>query len=450
MPRARTGKPSEARRANAIVGSGGEAWRARAVAGVLATALATGCFDRGLAIEVDVGDTSASKVELYLGKTRCDPTDNTADIDCTSIAPPDGTVALRGTIWFRDSPLPYTADVKGHTATFQLQADTATTLPIVVAVGLGVTPLGLRPVGTATLLDLAIPVGSARIVTTSLTAAGAVLPKQTDTKDLTADRVMVWAKSTPPSSCVVLEHWDHGQVVRDFVVPDDDPDCDDLAPPECNPAAYRGSSAIGGAATRPDCVAPLEKRCVLGAFGCTDVPAATTDTCIAQPRHTCLPEQLCQCTALAGECIQNVIDSDPTGSMIPHLECDVPTTAALGACSGRDNDIVDLSQKFPAGCGRQPLLSSLQLTGVSTSHKFGNAEFELSGASEACMFKISWKSGLLPADVTTEDGFVGLDLANGGVLVPIVLRFRVDTCLITPFHCRLVDYPTDSLWSCAP
>src|ERR1043165_6801212 len=67
-----------------------------------------GCFaDKGLGIEVDIGDTHASKVELYLGKAACSPDDNAAGIDCTSIAPPDGTIALRGNIWFRDSPLSY-------------------------------------------------------------------------------------------------------------------------------------------------------------------------------------------------------------------------------------------------------------------------------------------------------------------------------------------------------
>src|ERR1043165_6004870 len=81
---------------------------------VVALAALAGCFDdKGLGIEVDVGDTHASKIELYLGKVACNAADNDAGIDCSSIAPPDGTVApptgtvaLGGDIWFRDSPLP--------------------------------------------------------------------------------------------------------------------------------------------------------------------------------------------------------------------------------------------------------------------------------------------------------------------------------------------------------
>ncbi|MGH9885575.1 MAG: hypothetical protein ACREBE_08610 [bacterium] len=418
----------------------------------------TGCFhDKGLGIEVDVGDTHASKVELYLGKVACKPDDNDAGIDCTSIAPPDGTVAppagtvaLRGDIWFRDSPLPYTADVDGRAAAFRLQADGATKLPIVVAVGFAITPAGLRPVGTAVLRDVEIPASGARLVTTTLAAAGAVALKPTEPKDLTEDRVMVWTKAEPASSCVVVEHWDHGQVARDFVVPEVDPDCDDVAAPECNPAAYRGSSAVGGAPTKPDCVAPADTRCVLGAFGCTDVPVGPRDVCIAQPRAVCLPEPLCTCTALAGDCIASAINDEPTASMTAHLVCDVPTNAALGVCGGHDNDLIDLSDKFPTGCGRQPLLSSLQLTGVSQSHKFGNAEFELSGASDACVFKVTWKGGALPLGTMGDSGFVALDLAAGGVLLPIVFRFHLDSCLIEPFHCELVDVPDDSVWGCVP
>ena len=73
-----------------------------AVAAAIAHA---GCFsDQGVAIEVDVGATGASTVELFLGKTACGD-HNLAGIDCKTIAPPAMTsTALRGQIWFRDDP----------------------------------------------------------------------------------------------------------------------------------------------------------------------------------------------------------------------------------------------------------------------------------------------------------------------------------------------------------
>src|ERR1051325_50329 len=127
----------------------------------LALLAATGCFsDRGVAIEVDVGATGATSVELFLGKAACAGDDKQAGIACTTIAPPDGTTPLDGSIWFRDAAAPYAAAVSGGKAVFQLRADAATTLPIVIAVGFAAdaTAAAKHPVATATLTDLAIPV----------------------------------------------------------------------------------------------------------------------------------------------------------------------------------------------------------------------------------------------------------------------------------------------------
>jgi hypothetical protein len=404
-----------------------------------------GCFsDRGVAVEVDVGGTGATSVELYLGTQRCDPSNAAVDIDCTTIAPPDGTVALRGTIWFRDDLLPYTAAVKGRRATFQLRADTVSTLPIAIAVGMDASG---GAVGTATLHDLAIPVNSARVVTTTLVAANPLAPRDTDTRNLTEDRALVWTKRTPASSCVVVEHWDHGQVARDFVVPIEDPDCDDVQA-ECNPAAYHGTSAVGGSSASPDCVLPSAERCVLGGFGCSDDVPGKTTTCVALQRQICVPHDFCQCSDLAGSCIQMTLDSSPL--TIPHIECDLPSTPELGVCGGHNSDTIDLSQPYKGlGCGHQPLLSSLHAAGFAASREFaGGATIELSTASDPCGFKISWKGGTLATANPNDDGVILLQTSNGALLLPLVLRFHTATCITTPFRCVLVDHPDDALWSC--
>src|SRR5262249_43458559 len=186
-----------------------------------------------------------------------------------------------GKIWFRDAPAPYIADVHGHTATFQLRADEPTTLAIAIAVGLVTEATGnattRRPVATATLRDLALPVNAARVITTALTAANPVQIGG-DTRNLSEDRVQVWRKQTPVSSCVVVEHWSHGQHQRDFVVPEDDPDCDDVVAPECNPAAWHGTNTVGGGAFRAEGFRRDPSAGVLGALGCTDDAAGQTAT----------------------------------------------------------------------------------------------------------------------------------------------------------------------------
>jgi len=417
-----------------------------AVAGALAIALAACFSDRGVVVEVDVADTRAIEVELYLGKTRCDAT-NPAGIDCTAIAPPDGKVALGGTIWFRDDIAPYRATVSGHTATFHLTADSPTTLPVAIAVGRALTPL--RPVasGVATLHDLEIPVHSGRVVKVALAAATTVVAVPNDTKNLDEDRVREWSKGTPESSCVVVEHWDGGQVTREFIVPAEDPDCDDVAKPECNPAAYHGAGSVGGAPAKPDCVVDSAGVCVLG-NGCSDdAPGQITD-CTALDRALCIPSALCGCTSLTGECIRGKIEGDPLG--VPRIACAVPTTPLLGMCSGDNSATVDLVAEYQGrGCGRQPLLATLQATGFSTTRTFGGATFELGGAGDQCKFTVSWKSGMPRVANDVDLGFVVLETRSGAVLLPIEFKFlSMPGACTAAMDCSLVDTTLDSMWSC--
>ncbi|HET7505203.1 MAG TPA: hypothetical protein VFK02_29495 [Kofleriaceae bacterium] len=437
--RRRSGAAREARR------------RCRAAALVFAVALgAAGCFsDRGVAIEVDVGDTGATSVELYLGRFHCDPDRNPAGIDCTHISPPDGTIALDGDIWFRDDLLPETAKVTGGKATFRVESSSETTLPIVIAVGLVDDNATPHAVAAATLRDLTIPAGGARVVTMALIATRAVKPGQTETTDLDEDRAMVWAKRVPPSSCVVVEHWRPGQDVRrDFIVPVGDPDCDDVVP-ECNAAAYHGSSEAGDPSGTPDCFVQ-GSACTLGSHGCSDDGGARQGTCVALP--VCVPGDFCMCTSLDAECMRGLID-DGALNMIPRIVCDVPALLGTDLCTGNDGAKIDLSERFAGThCGHDPLISNLTLSGFATTGDFGGAVMELSTAAEPCSFDVKWKSGMRTATADTDDrGVVQLGTDGATLLLPIVFRFHpvtIDLCPATPFQCALQGDPADSLWSC--
>jgi len=415
---------------------------------------AAGCFsDRGLAIEVDVGDTNATSVELYLGKTGCDSSNNASGIDCATISPPNATAALAGTVWFRDDDARYVATVHDHTAAFQLRADTSTTLPIVIAVGATGTSGGTA-VGTATLRDLAIPINGARVVKIVLAAASPVLPSPGTTKDLTEDRVQVWTKQTPASSCVVVEHWRAGTPTRDFVVPADDPDCDDVAS-ECNPSAYHGSEP-GGVASTPDCfTGGGVLACVLGSLGCRDDSGSVPGTCRAQQDEVCVPSQFCGCPdpgpgqTFDTTCLRARIDSGG----VSKIDCNVPaqlngTDAEL--CQNKDHATIRLDSFYMGGKCRQPQLGALQLADFSTSHSFGGAVMELSSPHDPCNFDITWKQGShtsQPSDIA-DHGMVEVPTSAGAVLVPIVFHFSPGAC-DSDFTCD-VQNPVDTMWTCAP
>src|SRR5258707_1356428 len=105
----------------------------RGVLLLLALLACSSCFsDKGIAVEVNVGTTHATSVELYIGKDKCDTsTQNTRPkIDCQSIAPPDGTAALPGSIWFRDDLLPYSAEVTGAVAKLHIKSDVSQSIPM--------------------------------------------------------------------------------------------------------------------------------------------------------------------------------------------------------------------------------------------------------------------------------------------------------------------------------
>src|SRR5882724_9505884 len=114
---------------------------------------ATGCFsDRGVVIEVDVGDMGVASVELFIGKEECAPNTAPKGFSCDGgIAPMGGTNPLPGRMFFRDAPSEDKALVNGRTVTFQLKADKATPLPIVIAVGFD---QGKQAIATATMQPL--------------------------------------------------------------------------------------------------------------------------------------------------------------------------------------------------------------------------------------------------------------------------------------------------------
>jgi hypothetical protein len=439
------------------------AWRARVdpaggaaarLAGLAIAAAGTvGCFsDRGLAIEVDVAGTGATSVELFLGKTACDASDNPAEIDCKALGPPPaGSAPLRGSIWFRDDLAVDAVPVTGSRATFQLRSSTTATLPIAIAVGL---TQGDHPVGVATLHDVTVPGGSARVLTTALVPAGAV-QAAAPAKTAVEDRVQVWRKATPPSSCVVAEHWEGGAAIRSFVVPVQDPDCDDFVEADCNPAAYLGMT-MPGTASRPDCFAPQPAACVLGSRACIDGNATRTGAC--GPQHdatTCVPDRFCACTdGIAGTCWQDQVRTMPLA--VPVIDCSIATTqvAPITVCPGpgQNTAMIPIDAHFTQDqtCG-SPTIASSSLLGFGSSASFGGAVMELSSPRKPCNFSITWKTGTRTTSDGVDVGAVRLQTATGALVLPLVLRFHptVTSCVGQQFSCMLTDVATDGVWSCA-
>lgn len=413
---------------------------------MLVIAGCAGCFsDRGLAVEIDVGTTGATSVELYVGKDECRAG---ALIDCETIAPPpDGAVALDGGIWFYDHLSPYAAEVKGRTATFRLRADATTSSVILVAVGLVDGDNRMRPVAAATLRDVEIPADGARIATAKLVPTTPVVPGET-ARD--GERVLVWP-GTPPSSCVVVEHASGGVITRDFVVPFDDPDCDG-AEPECNHAAFLSDNPPE--ASPPDCVSSSgSQACVLGSRGCVDGEGPGTGECVPQSDSVCVPGSFCECTErdLDGGCVRDLIVLQDD---LPRVVCNVPAnevttgqvTTGLEPCADLASAQLELSARIGAAACGPPSIGSLQLRGVGTSYDFGGAIIGVANPSQACTLQVAWKSGTRTVLAPRDHGYIKVPVAGRALLLPLILAFTPGC--VGPFTCDVQGATADTLWSC--
>jgi hypothetical protein len=412
-------------------------------AAIAAIALgAPGCFsDRGVAIQVDVTGTTASLVELYLGQTDCVASDKPASIDCSGIGPPSSGL-LEGTVRFRDAAARYTATVANQRATFRLEAEVPTSLPIVIAVGFD---RDQNPVGTATLTALDIPVHSARVVTTALVPAGKIASTAgIDTRKLNEDRVAVWAQSHAESACVAVEHWRNAaKPTRDFIVPIGDPDCDEVAAPECAPAVYHGARLTGGSDGEYSCTVATPTACALSGPGCSD--DGGSQACLPPSANpACVPMALCECDHLDRACIESHF-----GSTMPYLHCEVPMTLQGEACpSPRDATQIDLGNKFPSSsCGREPLITGLLSGAFGNSFAFGGAVLEVGSANAPCNFELKWTEGTRLAGELKDHGAIKLTTRIGAVVLPLELSFSVGCG--AGLTCTPMDAPDQTMWSCA-
>lgn len=384
---------------------------------------ASGCFsDRGVAIEIDVGETGATSVEFFIGKEKCESTNSR----CKTITPPNAMCALEASSWFRDDAQRYTAPVNGHTATFRLEANPARTLPIVIAVGLDA---GGGAVATATLFDLEVPANTGRIATATLVAAGPVVSTPTDVKNVNQDRVLVWTnKQMPPEACVVVEHWRPGkEPLRDSVVPADDP--------ACNDGVNASIATTSLCATAPDVGEP----CVLGIRTCT-MDGSVGSSCAPPARPVCIPDQLCPCSD--GMCIAMKLLT-PT---LPHIDCTVPVSLTGGGTCGGKAAEVDLDSELPHGCGHQPQISALPFGGFAQSATFSGVTIQLGTTPESCKFTVN-ASGSLTGDIENR-GVVQLDTKSAVLLLPIQFHFTKLGCTDPNMSCTVTPDSTNKLWSC--
>lgn len=418
--------------------------------------LATACQNDGVSIEVRRGDTSATRVELYVVDGYC-TTDGTGQTPCPRLKTPSATTYLPGEVYTREDAHTFEANVDGDgVATFIVRSNgDATRIPLAVAVGFDA---GDKIVGAAMMpFEFYTTDGNRHLVTLEPT-----LDDQVDGRpDTDGVRVETWYQDAMlGGGCLAYEVKRGTEVKRTFVVPHEDLDCDNyVAPLECD--AFWPDYSESSPAPNLDftCTTDISagngnRACLLGTSGCTD--GAPAESC--QPKESaegpryCVPNQLCMpgpvgCVdSLDPRCAFAHLKEAEQRPNLSKVHCILPVEDGgltfAQVCSGEP---IAYTVVAPALIG--PLAASC--TGASVAMITGNG-FDPFVAMEGnlgvsvtpdCVVKLTF-SGQFPLGATRylDDYVLRIDFDNGhSVLAPLVIDLAIDNNSCAPANgsCQL-------------
>ncbi|MDQ3365830.1 MAG: hypothetical protein M3680_10425 [Myxococcota bacterium] len=438
---------------------------------VLALCAAHAGCDDGILIEVRApAGSQITEVELFLGLEKC-------GADCPGIKPEVGTELLPGEVYFRDDPevtRSFTAKVVDGVATFELvPSDAGDRLHVIAAIG---NPSA--PTAAALVEDIDLRSGPRRYIV-QLAAANDGFPA-TPPNDGTF--VALWQQERAPQArCIGVERWRGGELAdRAFIVPREDPDCDDhvIGAGECNPLAHDDASmpehselacvTLGSSSS----TAP---SCRLGGPACIDgagpdgmTACAASDICV--PSAVCAEPACATATTQAAlrECLGAAAGA--AIEIVPRIEC---TAQVRKAADGTGFELChnaiffDIDPQIGQECvsaADAPLLLAptgafafVPLLSFVTSDPAGGAPLTLDVKARretACKFRfdLSGQRALTAVDVG-ETTVLRVSVAPPGgapkhLLFPLVLRFPDSDCTEPP-TCVVVGPTTGDLFTCA-
>ena len=309
----------------------------------IAATVALAACDQGVSLEVDIGATGATRVELFVASH--DPC--TA---CDKVRSPTAAAPLAGTVYFADRDATFDTDVSGGVATFNLQPGAGDNgIRTLVIVGLA----GDKVVGATVMPAFEVTNDATRVKISLEAANDDALGGQPPSPD--PYRIALWRKQQDDrAGCVAVERWDMGVMSsRQYVVPEADPDCDDVAQDqECRPFEYL--TEIRPDETSFTCIdtfpAGSGDACMLGGKTCVDGegPASTCG-----PTKFCVPEDVCGagCTATTPGCLADQLAN--ATAPLAHIDCKLPmilqASGLVTMCDGASIVPVDMGTPFDAG-----------------------------------------------------------------------------------------------------
>jgi hypothetical protein len=403
----------------------------------LVLALALAACEEGLFIEVHrPADVTADRVQLLIADRPC-------ELDgerCTTMQP-EGVRTLEGEVYFRDAVYESIAELDDDgVAVFQL-GRTDLTLPLVIAVGL----VDGQPTSVAVMkqtIDLSRHAAVYRVELEPAVPLGSTQPG--------TRAVVEGARDARTLECLGVD----GPEGPLFVVPADDPDCDGVAPPECDPLAYLGASITDHHCTTKN--GDLGGACTAGHEVCREDPSSNAPACTTE--RYCVPDALC-----GNGCGRDEACHAATLATLerPRLHCklpgqDVDQLGRIRPC----NDAPPVVLALPIDCVRPPRFVDLGPPAPAAVFDAGESQLQLDdvtfrvdefSANPGCTIELEW-NGELTTGSNRLAFPLAIDLAftiNGEgrrVLFPATFEIT-QSCDATVVGCQFEDV-NDAVIAC--
>ncbi|MGE0548071.1 MAG: hypothetical protein AB7O24_06680 [Kofleriaceae bacterium] len=423
----------------------------RAVIGLL---LLAGCSDpNGWTIEIAA--PGATSVEVFLGERDCVTSFGSP---CTYITPPEFTQRKFGVGHFLDADVVQAAPIDDGVAAIRFEArdgvDTLIHRVVIIGFDANHTPVGAIAIDR----EVMVPANEPLLWKVTLDP-WAQIEDSYETPPEPGDRFRVWRRAGDQlAACVLVERWSGSEGEYDFLVPEADTDCDDVAS-ECDAFTHLSNSTFGDRA-RADCVAiePISQACRLAGPVCSETMDLPVDSCVPTQTSYCFSDRFC------GKCLPGSIYPDCMAEAVSTFTTeDAQVTCAFvagdaGPCT--DNDLhkqhIDLLPLI--GVAGRTECENVKLIDLAVAPPFAfsdTVEFATGDSFNAhfegpCGVRLEWLS--TTTALTPVTGLFDISFLDRHLIVPITINFTQDSlCDPSPAGCTVTapENTLDRMFECA-
>ena len=354
-------------------------------------------------------DIPAPHAELFIANgTACSDTPPCAFTppDTNSPASPGATITGQG--WVIDSALTEVTVPNGHSE-FELEAQApqggSPQVPALLVVAYDSNATDAPPTGFAMLTSVDVPASAEVKISVDLT------PYQPITAQASGDSLELWRKLSDTarvhSQCALVRHHDG---TYDFFSPEDDMDCDDTEPLDCNKLGFH-TTAQPSTSELACALGTTGAACRFGGFPCVDGQGPTTTCALPTGEAYCTVPEACGSDGCSGSF--DLACSGQLRNATRTLHCQVgliDTLVANQSCALEPQQTTTVNLSTFA-----PVCQSIRISALNTPLAFGSSamvgQSKVSVTLQApCTAAFTFKDAATDTSGTFDNAVLLLDL----------------------------------------